>query len=89
MVLTAEGRRRKGGRREVDFLVTKNGKPWLLAECKASDTALSPALAEFGLVLGARHVLQTVFDLPYEEIDCFALERPAVVPARTFLAQLP
>jgi len=81
--------RDKGGRHEVDFLVAKDGKPWLLAECKASDTTLTPALAEFGRTLGARHVLQTVFDLPYEEIDCFGLERPAVVPARTFLAQLP
>lgn len=73
----------------MDFLIAKDGKPCLLAEFKASDTVLFPALAEFGRTLGARHVLQTVFDLSYEEIDCFALERPAVVPARTFLAQLP
>ena len=77
------------GRREVDFLVARDGKPWLLAECKTSETALSPALPEFGRATGAPHVLQVVFDLPYEEIDCFALGRPAVVPARTFLSQLP
>lgn len=81
--------RDKGGRREVDFLLAKDGKPWLLAECKASETALSPALVEFGRATGAPRILQVVFDLPYEDVDCFALDRPAVVPAKTFLSQLP
>ena len=29
------------------------------------------------------------FSLPYEDVDCFAADRPVVVPARTFLSQLP
>jgi hypothetical protein len=30
-----------------------------------------------------------VFDLPYEPVDCFALDGPFSVPARTLLSQLP
>lgn len=32
-------------KREVDFLVVKNHKPWFLLEVKMSDTGLSPLLA--------------------------------------------
>lgn len=76
------------GRREVDFLVARDGKPWQLAECKTSETPISPALPEFGRATKAPHVVQVVFDLPYEEVDCFARGRLVGVPARTFLTQL-
>ena len=35
-------------KREVDFLVTAEGKPWFALECKISDRAASPALRYFG-----------------------------------------
>ena len=36
---------------------------------------------------GKRH--ETMFSIPCEDIDCFALDGPYSVPARTFLSQLP
>jgi predicted AAA+ superfamily ATPase len=75
-------------KREVDFLVVKDGKPWFLVEVKLSDRTLSPALKDFQNALGARHAFQAVIDLPYEDVDCFGHRAPTVVPARTFLSQL-
>lgn len=76
-------------KREVDFLVAKDGQPWFLAECKTSDTALSSTLALVQAATGAKHAFQVVSNLPYVEADCFRHVRPTVVPARTFLSQLP
>jgi len=75
-------------KREVDFLIASDGKPWMLIEVKTSDTSISPQLEYFHNLLGTQHALQIVLTLPYEEIDCFALKTPAVVPAQTFLSQL-
>jgi hypothetical protein len=38
--------------------------------------------------LGAPHAFTVVVDLPYVQADCFATDRPIVVPARTLLSQL-
>jgi len=75
-------------RKEVDFLVVKDGKPWLLVEVKLSECAISPALKEFQDDLGAPYAFQVVVNLPYEDVDCFSFHRPTVVPARSFLSQL-
>ncbi len=75
-------------KREIDFLVTKDQKPWFLAEVKKSDTALSPALDHMQRQLGAEHAFQVVIDEPFVKKDCFARRTPTVVPARTFLSQL-
>ncbi len=76
-------------KREVDFLVSKNGRPWFLVEAKASDNGgLSKSLFHYQNLTGAEHALQVVFDLPYEAGNCFASSRPLIVPARTFLSQL-
>lgn len=75
-------------KREVDFVVVRDGKPWFLVEVKKADVNLSPALAHFQAQTGAEHAFQVVLDLPYEEANCFAHRKPIVVPARTFLSQL-
>ncbi len=75
-------------KREVDFLVSRDGEPWFLAEIKASDANLSPSLAFFQQATGAEHAFQVVFDVPYVEADCFSRHDPVVVPAKTFLSQL-
>lgn len=75
-------------KREVDFVVVRDGKPWFLVEVKKADANLSPALARFQAETGADHAFQVVLDLPYEEANCFAHRKPIVVPARTFLSQL-
>ena len=75
-------------KREVDFLVVRDGRPWFLAEIKKGDRSLSPALAHFQAATSAPHAFQIVFDLPFEAADCFAHRHPIVVPARTFFSQL-
>lgn len=75
--------------REVDFLVTRNEKPWILVEVKSSGSEkLSPNLRHFQSQIQAEYVFQVAFDLPYEDIDCFSTKKPAIVSARTFLSQL-
>ena len=81
--------RDKRGKAEVDFLVSKDGEPWLLAECKSGGTNVSAPLRAVQRATHAPHALQVVFSLPYEPVDCFALDDAYSVPARTFLSQLP
>jgi hypothetical protein len=73
-------------KREVDFLVVRDRKPWFLVEVKSADQALSPALAHFQLQIKAPHAFQMVMDLPFEPADCFKTHRPTIVPARTLLS---
>ncbi|MFV2068389.1 MAG: ATP-binding protein [Pirellulales bacterium] len=74
---------------EVDFVVTREDRPWFLVEVKSSGTAaLSPQLAYFQRQSGAVHAFQVALDLPFVDRDCFEVEKPVIVPARTFLAQM-
>ncbi|OLB20239.1 MAG: hypothetical protein AUH15_12080 [Acidobacteriales bacterium 13_2_20CM_55_8] len=75
-------------KREVDFLVVKDHKPWFLVEVKLSETSLSPSLAHFQAQTKAAHAFQLVVNLGYQPADCFRVHRPVVVPARTLLSQL-
>jgi predicted AAA+ superfamily ATPase len=74
---------------EVDFLVTKDLKPWLLVEAKVSDTTLNPSLSRFHLQLGTEHALQVVGKLPWTGQDAFALRKPSLISAQDLLGQLP
>ncbi len=47
-------------KREVDFLVTRDRKPWLAVEAKLSDVALTPAFASFERHLGSLPCVQLV-----------------------------
>ncbi len=75
-------------KREVDFLVTKDGKPWFLVEVKKSKNSFSASLEYFFKQTGAKHAFQVVMDAEYQDIDCFSYKKPVSVPARTFLSQL-
>jgi predicted AAA+ superfamily ATPase len=75
-------------KREVDFLVVRDRKPWFLVEVKLTATGLSPSLAHFQTQTKAAHAFQVVMNLPYEPADCFVVRQPVVVPAKTFLSQL-
>ena len=80
---------RDKGKREVDFIVIRDGRPWFLVEVKQSDTQLQAALGHFQRQLGAPQAFQVVIDADYVAADCFARAgEPLVVPARTFLSQL-
>ena len=76
-------------KREVDFLVSKNQKPWFMVEVKSSiKEKLSPTLAVFQKQLLLKHVFQVAMDGDYVDQDIFTLDKPTVVPAKTFLSQL-
>lgn len=76
-------------KREVDLLLLRDAKPWLLVEVKKSDTSLHPPLAWYQQKLGAPHAIQVVLDLSWADVDAFAHEgKPVIVPARSFLSQL-
>jgi predicted AAA+ superfamily ATPase len=51
--------RTKDGK-EVDFLLTRDKKPWMLVECKSGQTAPAPALVHFAHKLGTSHNYQVV-----------------------------
>jgi predicted AAA+ superfamily ATPase len=74
---------------EVDFLVARDGKPWMLVEAKKAQERLGPSLAHFQRQIGAPYAFQVVLEAEYVQADCFAKAGgPLVVPARTFLSQL-
>ncbi|MCE5293768.1 MAG: AAA family ATPase [Chlamydiales bacterium] len=76
-------------KREVDFLVSKNDKPWFIVEVKNSDNAgISKSLYYYQKLTGAPHAFQVVIDMDYEPGDCFSSTEPIIVSAKTFLSQL-
>jgi hypothetical protein len=75
-------------KREVDFLVVRDRKPWFLVEVKVGDIALSSSLVYFQKQTKAAHAFQVVMNLAYQQVDCFRVHRPVVVPAKTFLSHL-
>lgn len=76
-------------KREVDFLVTKNQKPWFMVEVKSSNTdQLSPHLTLFKKQLNIEHTFQVSIDRDYIDQDIFAIKKPVIVPAKTLLSQL-
>ena len=76
-------------KREVDFLVARDGEPWFLVEAKHRETSLSPSLLHYQRQVGAPFAFQVVMDADYLDADCFAAPGPPlVVPARTLLSQL-
>jgi predicted AAA+ superfamily ATPase len=76
-------------KREVDFLVSKDGEPWFLVEVKnSSNGSPSKSLYYFQKLLKTQHAFQVALDMDYVDIDCFKFEEPIIVPAKTFLSQL-
>jgi uncharacterized protein len=76
-------------KREVDFLVTKDNKPWFLVEAKYNNhTSINRSLEIFQSQLQAKHAFQVVINMDYVDADCFSHKKPVIVPAKTFLSQL-
>ena len=76
-------------KREVDFLVARDGRPWFLAEVKYGDESLGPSLKPYQDQTAAPFAFQLTLDANYVDRDCFAAPGPPViVPARTLLSQL-
>jgi len=76
-------------KREVDFLVTKNDQAWFLIEVKTSpNKELNKNLHYFQSLTGAKHAFQVSMDENFIDADCFEIEYPVRVPARSLLSQL-
>ena len=76
-------------KREVDFILVRDGRPWVLVEVKKADERMGSSLEHFQKQTKAAHAFQVVVDAGYVDADCFAKPGPPlVVPARTFLSQL-
>ena len=75
--------------KEVDFLVVKNGEPWILIEVKTKNNqGISPALYYYQEQTKAKYAFQVVLDMPYVDKNCFEQYTPVIVPLKTFLSQL-
>jgi predicted AAA+ superfamily ATPase len=75
-------------KREVDFLLSRNGAPWVLVEAKSKDRALSPSLTYFHKLLKTNHAFQAAFELDSIDADAFESRVPVRVPVTTLLSQL-
>lgn len=76
-------------KREVDFLVSKDGKPWFIVEVKSSmNQSLSTSLEVFSKQLKVKHVFQVAIDGEYVDKNVFDIKHPVIVSAKTFLSQL-
>lgn len=75
---------RDADKREVDFLVTLSGKPWIAVEAKVGDEAVSSELLYFRDRLKIPHVYQVVLGATTDKM----VNGVAVVPAHRFLAGL-
>ncbi len=80
---------RNKDQREVDFVVSRDGRPWFLVEVKTSAGRVSPHLRYFQERIAATHAFQVVINMEYVAANCFDRVDPLQVPARTLLSQLP
>jgi predicted AAA+ superfamily ATPase len=76
---------RDADKREVDFLMTLEKKPWFAVECKVKADAASPSLRYFGERLGIPYL----FQIHLEGKEDFLDGKVRVMPAGKFLAALP
>jgi predicted AAA+ superfamily ATPase len=78
-------------KREVDFMVLRDRRPWFLVEVAddgQTDGAVPPTLGYFQQCTRARHAFRVSLDGQFSASNCFELAEPAAVSARTLLSQL-
>jgi uncharacterized protein len=73
---------------EVDFLIVKNGKPFLLIECKLSDTNVSKSLVKFQNMLNIP-AIQLVDKKNVCKLITNGKQKVMIISAARWLAQLP
>ena len=75
-------------KRETDFLVTENEKPWMLVECKLSGKEPDSSLQYFHKALKPKYVFQVVRQLPAD--DFYKIESGIYIAAAPrFLSHFP
>ena len=81
---------RDKSKREVDFLIVKNGKPWLLAECKLNDAQPSESLYYYAKQLNVPIALQITHKRnTHEALTIAPKKKGYVISAENFLTLLP
>ncbi|KJV91810.1 ATP-binding protein [Rickettsia bellii] len=75
-------------KQEVDFVIIKDDKPWILVEAKVSDLSISPSLKYFHELLKPEFSFQVVQNKQAIDSSCFDKPGLWIVPAITFLSQL-
>lgn len=73
-------------KREADFCILKNGKPWMIVEAKVSPDTAPTHLAYFAQTLGVEHVIQLTHDWVDPQWKVFRNCRYWLSPAGTFFA---
>lgn len=71
---------------EVDFVVLRDRKPWMLVECKSSELRPSPTLVKFTARLRPTHSLQLVTTRGHDRV--FPEARVRVLEYERFFASL-
>jgi predicted AAA+ superfamily ATPase len=67
---------------EVDFLVVRDKKPFMMVEVKSSSHhSISPNIEHFQKTLKAPHVFQLAFDMPVSGVNPSELKMPAIIAA--------
>lgn len=79
---------RDSQKREVDFLITHEEKPWILVEVKNGLKRITKNLNYFYDALEVEFAFQVSFGKKEIKKNCFLAKRPSIVPAKTFLSQL-
>ncbi len=74
-------------KREVDFLVTRDKKPWLLVEVKSGNSNPTPALMHYTEVLKPKFSIQVVRDRKHER-KIMAHPKIQVLEVHRFLSRL-
>jgi len=78
---------RDKSRREVDFLLVRDGHPWMLIECKSGTKSPDSSLEYFARVLKPLHRIQLVSDQGYDRV--FAEENIRIMGYDKFFSFLP
>lgn len=73
-------------KREVDFPVVRDGRPWMLVECKSGTVDPSPALLRFAEILKPEFAIQLADRAGFDRIH--AASKIRVMDTEAFLAGL-
>ena len=69
-------------KREVDFLVVRDKKPFMMVEVKSSSrNRINPGIEHFQKTLDAPHVFQLAFDMPASGVNTAELRAPSIIAA--------
>ena len=76
-------------KREVDFLVVHDKKPFMMVEVKSSShNRINPSIEHFQKTLKAPHAFQLAFDMPSSDINPAKLQTPAIISVADLLKVL-